>query len=85
MAFPYLIVGGIFGTIKDLIIVLRNYLRRDIKLFSRISSVGVYSLGMYIVHVSLRNLMGTMEMELANPLVYGICILVSVPISIAVS
>lgn len=68
-----------------LYVVIRHWGDDNSKTFSAMVWFGSYSLELYIVHVALRNLMRTSGLNLTNPLFYAVCIIASVPISIALS
>jgi len=53
----------------------------DGKLSRFLIAVGTLSLELYIVHVAIRNIMGTVGLKTANPINYGLCIVVSIPIA----
>lgn len=48
-------------------------------------ATGAVSLELYIVHVAIRNIMGTIGLGTASPAIYGLCILISIPIAILFS
>lgn len=48
-------------------------------------ATGAISLELYIVHVAIRNIMGTLGMRTANPLIYFLCIALSVPMAMGFS
>ena len=73
---PYAIVLILFY------ICLRKRMKDENLLKQILKSVGQYSLELYIVHVSLRAIMEMLGMKLAMPWVYGLCIIISVPISV---
>ena len=63
--FPYLVLGLFFWTIKDL------------KAFS---AIGAYSLEIYVIHIAVRNLMGTLQFDLRNPLIYLLHLAIVIPL-----
>ena len=50
------------------------------RLFKALSMVGAYSLELYVVHIAVRNLMGTLEFNLQNPLIYLLHLAIVIPI-----
>ena len=63
-------------------ICLRKLMKEENIIKKVLVLIGHYSLELYIVHVGVRAIMGTTGMQLARPLIYGLCIGLSVPIAI---
>lgn len=52
------------------------------KLRELLDHAGSYSYELYLTHVLLRNLIGTLGMDLRNPLVYLACMAVAIPLAV---
>lgn len=78
--FPFsrLINAG-YGLLFVIVYLLIRDRFRDGRLSGFLVRAGALSLELYIVHVAVRNLMGTAGLRTANPLIYGVCIIISVP------
>ncbi len=55
------------------------------KVSSFLVATGGISLELYIVHVAIRNIMGTVGLRMASLGVYGLCILMSIPVAVLFS
>ena len=73
----------------EYIVCIESIIRKqgfiDIKKNGLLNKAGKYSLELYIVHVAIRNIMGTVGIGTVNLLIYAVCILISVPIAISFS
>lgn len=81
------LVNGFYALLfVNIYILLRKMiLKKENVLFHYLESVGAYTLELYITHIAFRNLMRAMKMNLANPALYGLCILLSVVASVTFS
>lgn len=79
-------IAGIysFGLLL-LLVVLLHLMRHADRFNSFLSAAGRYSLELYIVHVSLRNLVKQTDFNTYDPLVYAIIIACSVPLSVGLN
>ena len=50
------------------------------RLFIAISALGACSLEIYVVHIAVRNLMGTLQFNLRNPLIYLLHLVIVIPL-----
>ena len=66
-------------TLISLYIYLRKLMREENIVQRFLTNIGQYSLELYIIHVAIRDIMGTLEMPIANPWIYGICIMITIP------
>lgn len=63
-------------------ICLRKLMKEKNVIQSFLTGTGRYSLELYIIHVALRDIMGTLGLPIATPFVYGICIIITILIAI---
>lgn len=49
-------------------------------LFKVLSAIGAYSLEIYVIHIAVRNLMGTLQFDLRNPLIYLLHLAIVIPL-----
>lgn len=72
------------------LIVLYIMLRKEIvkqkfSLFSWFATIGKYSLELYIVHMATRKLMGTLEIQMKNPFIYCIHVIIVIPLAMCLA
>lgn len=78
--------GGLYAIFMIIAYVMfRLNHPREVKIYSLLTLAGAFSLELYITHVALRNLMWTLGTDKANLPMYGVCILLSVILSIGVA
>lgn len=78
------LINGFFAMFLVVFYVLlrKRYSHWQSRFFVWMSSVGVYSLEIYLLHVSVRNLMGTLQFNMQNPLIYLVHLLVIIPLTL---
>lgn len=81
-------INAFYGILLIVLYVLiRNELMHGRKnmFFSWLSVVGSYSLELYIVHIAVRNLMGTCGINMGDPFIYLIHIIFIIPVALVFS
>lgn len=51
------------------------------RFFGALSIIGAYSLELYVVHIAIRNLFGTLQYDLQNPFIYLLHLVITVPLA----